>query len=141
MRQVLTGTRTCPGCGSTLLIEDLCRSGPHYGRERCGACRRHIRWIPRPAEGSGSPPAELLELASRAPRRLAHLRGGNDSQRALAVRCRVSLLAAALERKDRDRALIVRTTADALWFLAEAKRPYDSLRWPRPDQLDQGEQS
>jgi hypothetical protein len=88
-------------------------------------------------------PTELLEAATwimeqLAPRRLAPLRGLSPSQRSFGASCRASLIRSAIDHDDADRELVLRVVADPTYFIAEAKRTresYESLRWPRLDQL------
>lgn len=126
---------TCPGCGSGNLVERKCTEGPHHAKLICGACTRFVRWIPRPPEPAGPPPPELLALAERVAGRRVTFRGSSTAQRSFASSVRANMLREAAERRDRDRELVLRAVADPSWFAGHATRPYEEVRWPRPDQL------
>jgi len=40
----------CPACGFTKSRNEICASGPHYGKLVCLSCGRFVRWLRTPTE-------------------------------------------------------------------------------------------
>ena len=129
---------SCPSCGGSA-VAVRCESGPHYARLVCTDCSRFLRFLPRPVEITGPPP-ELLDAATKG-RPLARLRGASQSQVAMAVPVRSSMICEAIDRCDFEREVILGAIADAIWFCAYASITYDPIRWPTVDQLVKGGRS
>jgi len=119
----------CPTCGATTRTPVKPPSGsPHHAAERCGACGRFLRWLPRPA---GVIPDHCLEAA--VPRASPVPLRGTARQVEWATSIRTDLLrrAAAQPRL----AQLLMTIDDATWFIANRGRPLEQLRWPAVEQL------
>jgi hypothetical protein len=132
---------SCPTCGAPTIAV---RCAPlHYFEPVCAGCRRFLNFVPRPVEIAGPPPDEFLDLARAvtAERPLARLRGASQSQVAMAVAVRSTMIREALDRSDFEREVILGAIADATWFCAYASKTYDGIRWPTVEQLVEGGRS
>lgn len=126
----------CPGCKSKQLATEVCESGPHYAKLRCSGCNRFIKFLPRPSEPVGLPSDELLALVR--PRENPVALCGSEAQVKFAESCRSSILIRAKRAGHGILHSVAMCVADSSWFIANKDKALNMIRWPRPDQMDDG---
>ena len=129
---------SCPTCGAPTITVRC--APPHYAELVCTGCRRFLKFIPRPVELTGPPPAEILNRARAvaAARPSARLGGVSEPQVARAVAVRSTMIREATDRSDFDRKVILSAIDDSTWFCSNGRKEYDAIRWPTVDQLSTG---
>lgn len=58
-------TTRCRYCQSENLTVELTPNLPHYGKEVCLSCNRHLRWIPKPEQDRVKRPAAHTDLVRK----------------------------------------------------------------------------
>jgi len=67
-------------CGSTAVDQVRIHEGPHYAAEICAGCRRHLRWLPKPADKRTRRPAGHRHLVARHSRGFCELCRRRESE-------------------------------------------------------------
>lgn len=131
-----TITSPCPRCQHVRVVERLCTGGPHHSVracEKCGLVRGYGR---HPSTPEPPVPDELLERASLRTGGFAELEG-SEKQIAWARSIRARMHSTALARDDHNRAAILASVRDATFFIANASKSYEEMKFPSLTQLEE----